>query len=108
MGFDLHHGRLDPRCRNDLSQLLQRNIGQADRLAPAVVNETLQRLPRLDQRHPAIIDHLTALVPRVLLIAGLKGKRRMDEIAIDIVDLQSPAARVKGWLDPLRAMVAVP
>ena len=26
MGFDLHHGRLDPRSRNDLSQLLQSNI----------------------------------------------------------------------------------
>jgi len=26
MGFDLHHGRLDPRSRNDLSQLLQISI----------------------------------------------------------------------------------
>ena len=73
-----------------------------------VVHETLERLPRLDQRHPAIIDHLTVLVPRVLLVAGLKGKRGMDEIAIDIVELQSPATCVKGGLDPLRTMIGVP
>src|SRR5271167_12067 len=48
------------------------------------------------------------LVPRVLLVAESKGKRGMDEIAIDIVDLQSPAAGVKGGLDPLRTMIGVP
>ena len=29
MGFDLHHGRLDPRSRYDLPQLLQINVRQA-------------------------------------------------------------------------------
>jgi hypothetical protein len=72
------------------------------------VNEALERLPRLDQRHPGIIDDLTALVPRVLLVAGSKGKRGMDEIAIEIIELQSPAARVKGGFDPFRTMIAVP
>jgi hypothetical protein len=32
----------------------------------------------------------------------------MDEIAIDIVDLQSYVAGVKGGLDPLRTMIGVP
>jgi hypothetical protein len=48
------------------------------------------------------------LVPRVLLVAGSKGKRGMDEIAIDIIDLQSPTTRVEGWFDPLRTMIGVP
>ena len=74
----------------------------------ALVHEALERSPRLDQRHPGIIDDLTALVPRVLLVAGLKGEGGVDEIAIDSVDLQSPAAGVKGGLDPLRAMIGVP
>jgi hypothetical protein len=74
MGFDLNHGRLDPCNGNDLAQLLQRDIRQADRLAPAIVNKTLERLPRLAQRHPWIIDYLTALVPWILLVAGSKGK----------------------------------
>ena len=32
----------------------------------------------------------------------------MDDIAIDIVELQSPAARIEGRLDPLRTMIGVP
>jgi hypothetical protein len=32
----------------------------------------------------------------------------MDKIAIDGVDLQPPAAGVKGGLDPLGAMIGVP
>ena len=58
--------------------------------------------------HAGIVDDLTALVPRVLLVAGSEGKRGMDDIAIDGVDLQPPAARVKGRLDPLGAMIGVP
>src|SRR6478736_5471013 len=108
MGFDLHHRRLDPRRRNDISQLLQSNIRQADRPALTFLHEALERSPRLDQRHPGIIDYLAALVPRVLLVAGSKAKWGMDEITIDIVDLQSPAAGVKGGLDPLRTMIGVP
>ena len=65
MGFDLHHGRLDPRSRNDLAHLLQVNIRQADRLAATMINEALERVPRLGQPHPAIIYRLTVLIPRV-------------------------------------------
>ena len=79
-----------------------------NRLAASVINQALECLPGLDQRHSAIIDHLTVLVPRVLLVAGLEGEGCMDEVAIDMIDLQSPAARVKGGLDPLRAMIGVP
>src|SRR6185437_35584 len=67
-----------------------------------------QRLPGLHQRHPGIIDNLAARVPRVLLVARLKGKGSMDEIAIDMIELESPAARLEGGFDPLRTMIAVP
>ena len=73
-----------------------------------VVHEALQRPPCLHQRNSRIIDHPTVLVPRVLLVAGLKGKRRMDDIAVDVVELQSPATGIEGRLDPLRAMIGVP
>jgi hypothetical protein len=72
------------------------------------VNEAFERLPRLYQRHPGIIDNLALLVSRVLLVARSKGKRGMDEIAIDMVELQSPAARVKGGFYPLGTMIAIP
>ena len=73
-----------------------------------VVHETLQRPPRLDQSHPGIIDYLTEFVSRVLFVARAKGKRSMDEIAIHIVDLQSPATGVKGGFNPFRTMIGVP
>jgi hypothetical protein len=73
-----------------------------------VVDEAFERSLRIDQRHSGIIDDLTALVPRVLLVTRLKSKRGMDDIAIDIIDLQSPAAGLEGGLDPLRTMIGVP
>src|ERR1700743_3996290 len=73
-----------------------------------VVHEALQRAPGVHKRDPRIIDDATVLVPRVLLVAGLKGKGSMDEIAIDIVQLQPPATGVEGRLDPLWTMIAVP
>ena len=48
------------------------------------------------------------LIPRILLIAGPKGKRGMDQIAIGIVDLQPPEAGIKGGLNPLGPMISVP
>jgi len=51
---------------------------------------------------------MTAIVPRVLLVAGLKGERCMDDVAIDSIDFEAPAAGVKGRLDPLGAMIGVP
>ena len=74
----------------------------------AAVHEVLQGPPGIDQGHPGIIDDLTVLVPRVLVLTGAKGKRGMDDITIDIVDLQSPAAPVKGGSDPLGTMIRVP
>jgi len=32
----------------------------------------------------------------------------MDEIAIDIVELESLAARLEGGFDPLRTMIVIP
>ena len=74
MQFGLHHRRLDPRSRNDLPQFLQSNVCHTDRFALAAVHEALERAPRLDQRHPGIVDDLTVLVPRVQLVAGPKAK----------------------------------
>jgi hypothetical protein len=42
------------------------------------------------------------------IFTGLEGKRGMDEITIDIVQLQSPEARLEGGFDSLRTMIGVP
>ena len=85
MGFDLYDCRLDSRGFDNLLQFLQIDIRQADGLALPLVHQALQRLPCLRQCHAGIVDRLAALVPRVLIVARLEGKRGMDEIAIDIV-----------------------
>jgi hypothetical protein len=54
-----------------------------------IVDEALQRPPGLHQRNARIINHPTALVPRVLFVAGLEGKGRVDDVAINMVELQS-------------------
>src|SRR4249920_3722446 len=73
-----------------------------------IVHKALHRPPRLDKRDTRIIDHSAPLVPRVLFVAGSKGKGRMDDIAIDMVKLQSTATRFEGRLDPLWTMIGVP
>src|ERR1700722_16221998 len=108
MALDLRGCRLDPGGGGVLPQLIQSTVCQAVRLAFALVHEALERLPRLDQRHSGIIDDLIALVPRVLLVAGPKGKGGVDQIAIDGVDLRPPAAGVESGLPPLRTMIGVP
>lgn len=48
------------------------------------------------------------LVPRVLVVAGAEGEGGVDDVAIDGVHLQPPAAAVEGGLDPFGAMIGVP
>ena len=65
-------------------------------------------MPGLRQRHAFIVDDVTARIPRVLIVAGLKSKGGVDDIAVDVIDLQPLAARVEGRLDALRPMIGVP
>src|SRR6202011_1844723 len=96
MGFDLYDRRLDSRGFDNLLQFLQIDIRQADCLALSLVHQALQCLPGLHQCHPRVIDNLAALVPRVLLVARLEGKGGMDEIAIDMIELESLTTRLEG------------
>ena len=108
MGFDLHDGGLDSRSRDDLLDFLQRNVRQTDRFAATVVYEALEGLPRLDQRHAPVVHHLPPLVPRVLFVAGLEGERGMDEVAVNIIEPESPETCVDGGFDPFGPMIGVP
>jgi hypothetical protein len=91
---------------NDLAHLLQCDIRQADRLATTVINEALERLRRIAQCHPPIIDRLTTLA--LGSCSSPEGKRGVNEIAIDIVNLQSPETCIKGGFEPFRTMIGVP
>jgi hypothetical protein len=74
----------------------------------AVIDEALERLPGFTQRDAVVVDHLTVCVPRVLLVTGLKGEGRVDQIAIGIVDLASAQARLEGFTQRIANRLFVP
>src|SRR5258708_3637736 len=78
MGFYVNNGRLYPRGFKNPFRLFHTHVRQSDGLTPALVHKTLQSSPRIEQRHPFIINHFAVLVPRVLLVSGLKGERGVD------------------------------
>src|ERR1041385_6169973 len=51
---------------------------------------------------------MSALVSRIVDVAGSEGEGRVNEIAIDMVDLQPAAACVEGRSYSLWAVVGVP
>src|SRR5271157_5965527 len=51
---------------------------------------------------------MVVLIPWVLVVSWLKGKRGVDQIEIDVVQLQPVSARLNCGLDALRAMIVVP
>src|SRR5580700_1042888 len=75
MGFYVNNGRLYSRGFKNPFHLFQTHVRQSDGLAPALVDKTLQSSPGIQQRHPIIINYFAVLVPRVLLLSRLKGKR---------------------------------
>src|SRR5579871_354900 len=80
MGLDLNHSRLYPRDIEHLFQLRQTNIRQSDRLAPTFVHQALQSLPGICQRRRVVINHITAGVSWVLLVAGLESEWSMGAV----------------------------
>src|ERR1700755_2878506 len=89
MGLYVTNGRLYPGGFKNPFRLFHTHVRQSDGLTPALVRKTLQSTPRIQQRHPFIINHFAVLVPRVLLFSRLKGKRGVDEIEVDVVELKS-------------------
>jgi hypothetical protein len=47
-------------------------------------------------------------IPRVPLVAGLEGERRVDDVTINIVDAHPLTPGVKGGLNALGTVISVP
>jgi len=74
----------------------------------AVADERLHRAPRLGQGDAVVVDHLTILVSRILVVARPECERRVDQIAVGIVDLKPAKTRFESRPDALRAMIGIP
>src|SRR5271155_4560699 len=80
MGFDLNNSWLYASDIEHLFQLSQTDVRQSDRLAPTFVHQALQSLPGIRQGRRVVINHITVLVSRVLLVAGFESEWSMDAI----------------------------
>src|SRR6202035_1733750 len=78
MGFYMNYGWLYPRGFKNPFRFFQIHIRQSDGLTSALVDKPLQSSPRIQQSYPIVINHFATLVPRVLLVSRLKGKRGVD------------------------------
>ncbi len=104
----MHDGGRDPGARQDFRHLLKAEIGDSNRLAPAVLDKILHGRPGVRQGDAVVVYHLAVGVTWILLVAGFEGKGRVYEVQINIVQAEPRAAGLEGRLDVLRPVVVVP
>ena len=108
VGLDLDDGGFDACGGDDGAELFEGDVGEADGFAVAVVDEAFEGVPGVDEGDAGIVEDLALGVARVLVVAGLEGEGGVDDVAIDVVDVESAAAGVEGGLDAFGAVIGVP
>lgn len=74
----------------------------------AVVDESFERLPRVSQGDASVVGDVTACVARIGVVAGSERVWRVDDVAVDVVDLKPSSAPVEGRPYPRGTVVGVP
>ena len=74
----------------------------------AVVDESFERLPRVSQGDASVVGDVTACVARIGVVAGSERVGRVDDVAVDVVDLKPSSAPVEGRPYPRGTVVGVP
>ena len=54
-----------------------------------MVHETFHRFPGVEQSHVAVVKDIAVLIPRVLVVAGLKSIWSVNEIEVQILEPES-------------------
>src|SRR5271170_6682500 len=73
-----------------------------------MVHETFQRFPGVEQSHAVVVKDIAVLIPRVLVVAGLKCKWSVNEIQIQILEPESLQTRLESRFDALGPVIGVP
>src|SRR5580658_6795567 len=108
MCFHLDYGRVDSRGFIDGLQFVQTDVRKSDRPALAMIHETFHRFPGVEQSHLAIVNNIAALIPRILVVPGLKCKWSVNEIEIQIFEPESAQTRLESRFDALGPVIGVP
>jgi hypothetical protein len=77
-------------------------------LARVVVHEIFQRFPGVEQCDVVIVNHIAVLIPRILIVPGLKCKRSVNEVEIQIFEAESFQTRLESRFDALGPVIGVP
>src|ERR1700757_3517359 len=73
-----------------------------------MIYETFQRLPGVEQSHAAVVKDIAVLIPRILIVPGLKREWRVNEIEIQILKAESVQTSLESWFDALGPVIGVP
>src|ERR1700735_535469 len=73
-----------------------------------MIHESFQRFPGVEQSHAAVVNHVSVLIARILIVSGLKCEWRVNEIEIEIVEPESRQTRFEGRFHALGPVIGVP
>src|ERR1700756_5097234 len=73
-----------------------------------MIHQTFHRLPGVEQSHVVVVKDIAVLIPRILVVPGLKRKWSVNEIEIQICEPESVQTRLESRLDALGPMIGVP
>jgi len=66
-----------------------------------MIHETFHRFPGVEQSHVVVVKDIAVLIPRILVVPGLKCKWSMNEIEIQIREPESIQTRLESRFDAL-------
>src|SRR6202045_3798174 len=73
-----------------------------------MIHETFHRFPGVEQSHVVVVKDIAVLIPRILLVPGLKCKWSVNEIEIQILEPESVQTRLESRFDALGPVIGVP
>ena len=73
-----------------------------------MIHETFHRFPSVEQSHVVVVKHIAVLIPRILVVPGLKCKWSMNEIEIHTVEPEPIQTRLESRFDALGPAIGVP
>ena len=77
-------------------------------LHETILDQAFHGVPGVGQGDPLVVNRLAARIPRVLIVSGLEGKGRMDQVEIDVIQPEPFAAGLEGPGNSIGPVVRVP
>src|ERR1700739_3400967 len=73
-----------------------------------MVHEIFHRFPGVEQCDVVVVNYVSVLIPRILVVPGLKCKRSVNEIEIQILEPESLQTPLESRFDALGPVIGIP